>query len=94
MSEEVDKIEKTIEYCKKINDFSLIENLKIPITVQIADKKMRFKELLNMGTGSIIKFNKMITEPVEVKSRSRVIAKAHVVTVRDKFAVKITEVIK
>jgi flagellar motor switch protein FliN/FliY len=54
---------------------------------------MLIRELLEVGTGSIVELQKAAGEPVEVLVNGRLIARGEVVVVEDNFAVRITEIL-
>ncbi len=89
---ETERMSDVLDYCKQIGDFSIIEDLNVPITVKISSRKMCFGDLWFQSTGSIINFKKRVDEPVEVLFGNKIMALAEVVTVKEKFGVKITEV--
>lgn len=89
---EAQKLKKIIEYCKKIGDFAMIENLKGSISIRMAEKKVKLKEMWTVEQGTTLQFNKDIQEPVSVYFGKKEIAKAEVVLIKDKLGIKITEV--
>lgn len=89
---ETERMQDVLEYCRQIGDFSIIENLNVPIKVKISSRRMRLGDLWYQSTGSVINFKKRVDEPVEILFGNKIMALAEVVTVKEKFGVKITEV--
>ena len=86
------RLQDIIEYCKRIGDFSLVANLSAAITIRIAGRKLRFRDLWHMDRGAVIEFTKNIKEPVDVLFGDHVIGIADVVTVKDKLGVRVKEI--
>jgi len=61
--------------------------------VELGRVTMLIRELLEVGTGSIVELQKAAGEPVEVLVNGRLIARGEVVVVEDNFAVRITEIL-
>ena len=54
---------------------------------------MEVREVLNLGTGSVIELNKLQEEPVDLRINGRLIARGEVVLIKNSLAVKISELI-
>jgi flagellar motor switch protein FliN len=83
------KLNDIIEYCKRIGDFSMIANLSGVLTIRVAGRRFRLGDLWHMDRGSVIEFTRNIKEPVDVLFGDHVIAIADVVTIKDKFGIRI-----
>ena len=77
---------------KKTEDLISVPDIMAEIRVRLAQKKMLFSELWELGPGAVIEFPQYISQPVDVTMKDKVIAKAQVVTVGENFGVRITEV--
>jgi len=86
------RLQDIIEYCKRVGDFSMIANLSAVLTIRIAGRKLRFGDLWHMDRGAVIEFTKNIKEPVDVLFGDHIIAIADVVTIKDKFGIRIKEI--
>jgi flagellar motor switch protein FliN/FliY len=65
----------------------------LEVSVELGRVTMLIRELLEVGTGSIVELQKAAGEPVEVLVNGRLIARGEVVVVEDNFAVRITEIL-
>jgi flagellar motor switch protein FliN/FliY len=54
---------------------------------------MMVREVLDLGTGSIIEVDKAAGEPVDVMVNGRLVAKGEVVVIEDNFGVRVTEIL-
>ncbi|HUT03491.1 MAG TPA: FliM/FliN family flagellar motor switch protein [bacterium] len=71
----------------------VIMSMEIPIHVRFGETQMYIRDILQLGTGSIIELNKAVDTPVDlVVNEDLVIARGEVVVVESNFAVRITEV--
>jgi flagellar motor switch protein FliN/FliY len=61
----------------------------VPVTVTLASQRKPIQEIVELGPGSIVKFDKTCDEPLELAVGERVIATGEVVKVGDKFGVRI-----
>ena len=77
------------------NDESLDILMDIPllISVELGRVKMVVKDVVELGSGSIIEIDKAAGEPVDVMANGRIIARGEVVVIEDNFGVRITEIL-
>ncbi|GIV05446.1 MAG: hypothetical protein KatS3mg016_1021 [Fimbriimonadales bacterium] len=74
-------------------NIDLLLDIPLEVSVELGRVTMLVRELLEIGTGSIIELQKAAGEPVEVLVNGRLIARGEVVVVEDNFAVRITEIL-
>jgi flagellar motor switch protein FliN/FliY len=69
--------------------------LDVPLTlsVELGRARMLINDLLQLGQGSVIELTKIVGEPLEVLVNEKLIARGEVVTLNDKFAVRLTDII-
>jgi flagellar motor switch protein FliN len=63
--------------------------IRVPVQVKLASQRKSIQEIVELGPGSIIKFEKTCDEPLEVTIGDRTIAHGEVVKIGDKFGVRI-----
>jgi flagellar motor switch protein FliN/FliY len=63
--------------------------IMVPVTVTLASQRKPIQEIVELGPGSIVKFDKTCDEPLELAVGERVIATGEVVKVGDKFGVRV-----
>ncbi len=69
-----------------------VPDIMIEVAVRLANKKMLFQELWDVNPGAVLEFPQYVSQPVDVVHKGKVIAKAQVVVVGERFGVRITEV--
>ncbi len=68
--------------------------IRVPVKVTLASQRKSVQEILELGPGSIVKFEKTCEEPLELSVGGRTIAEGEVVKVGDKFGVRISGLVK
>jgi flagellar motor switch protein FliN/FliY len=63
--------------------------IDVPVTVTLAAQRKPIQEILELGPGSIVKFDKTCDEPLELLVGEHVIATGEVVKVGDKFGLRV-----
>lgn len=85
-----------IDHSKKsIQDGHIEVIMDVPITLslEIGRTRITIGELLQLNPGSVVKLDRMAGEPMDVMVNGCLIAKGEVVTVGEKFGVRIAEVV-
>lgn len=75
-------------------NLKLLMDVPMSISVEIGRKTMTLKNILDLGTGSIIELEKMANEPVDILVNGKLIARGGVVIVDDNFGVRISDIIE
>lgn len=81
---------KSMEMPKNID---LILDVPLEISVVLGRAKKNIKEILNLGTGSLIELDKLAEEPVEILVNGKKVAYGEVVVVDENFGVRITSIV-
>ncbi len=68
--------------------------IRVPVRVTLASQRKSIQEIIELGPGSIVKFNKTCDEPLELCVGERPVAHGEVVKVGDKFGLKISGLVK
>lgn len=74
-------------------NIDLILDVPLDISVVLGRTKKSIKEILSLGTGSLIELQKLAEEPVEILVNGKKIAFGEVVVVDENFGVRITNII-
>lgn len=72
-------------------DFIL--DIPLEIRVELGRTRMQINELLKLGQGSIIQLGKSAGENLEILANNRLIAKGEVVVTKEKYGIRLTEII-
>ena len=71
----------------------LIMDVPLEMVVELGRTKMLINDLLQIGQGSVIELNKQVGEALDILVNGKLVARGEVVVVKDKFGVRITEVL-
>ncbi len=71
----------------------LIMDLPLEVVVELGHAKILINDLLQIGQGSVIELNKQVGEPLDVLVNGKLVARGEVVVVKDRFGVRITEIL-
>jgi len=74
-------------------NIDLILDVPLEISVVLGRTKKSIKEILNLGTGSLIELDKLAEEPVEILVNGKKVAYGEVVVVDENFGVRITSIV-
>jgi len=72
---------------------NLVMDIPVALSVELGQTQMEVRDVLNLGTGSIIELNKLQEEPVDLRVNGRLIARGEVVIIKNNLAVKISELV-
>lgn len=76
-----------------MGSLDLLMDIPLEITVELGRMKMLVKDVVELGTGSIVELDKAAGEPVDVIVNGRLVARGEVVVIEDNFGVRITEIL-
>jgi flagellar motor switch protein FliN/FliY len=68
--------------------------VRVPIQVTLASQRKSVQEIIELGPGSIVKFDKTYDQPLELMVCDRPLAHGEVVKVGDKFGIRIRGLIQ
>ena len=72
---------------------NLVMDIPVSLSVELGQTQMEVRDVLNLGTGSVIELDKLQEEPVDLRINGRLIARGEVVIIKNNLAVKITELL-
>ncbi len=68
-------------------------NVPVRVTVQIGRTRLTLAELVDLGPGSIVPLDREAHEPADILVNGRLVARGEVVTIDERYGVRITEVL-
>jgi len=75
------------------NAIDFILDIPLEISVVLGETKMVVSDLLKLGQGSIIELTKLAGETLDVRANQKLIARGEVVSVDEKYGIRITEIV-
>lgn len=74
-------------------NFRLLQDVDVKLTVEIGSTSLTLRELLALGESSVIELDRLANELLDVFVNGTLIGRGEVVTVGDRFGVRITELV-
>jgi len=71
----------------------LLQDVDVKLTVEIGSTQLTLRELLALGETSVIELDRQANELLDVFVNGTLIGRGEVVTVGDRFGVKMTELV-
>lgn len=74
-------------------NFRLLQDVDVKLTVEIGSTELTLRELLALGENSVIELDRQANELLDVFVNGTLIGRGEVVTVGDRFGVRMTELV-
>jgi len=74
-------------------ELGFLLDIPLQVSVEIGRSRILIKDLLQMQEGSIIELDKLAGEPLDLYVNSRLIARGEAVLVKDKYGLRLTDVV-
>lgn len=74
-------------------NLNMLLDIPLQVTVELGKTKRSVKEILELGTGSIIELDKLAGEPVDILVNRQLVAQGEVVVIDENFGVRITDIL-
>ena len=68
-------------------------DLELLMSVELARKEMRLQDIVKLDEGSIVEFDKLAGESVDILVNNKKIAEGEVVVIDDRFGVRIVDLV-
>jgi flagellar motor switch protein FliN/FliY len=75
------------------NNLGLLMDVPMEVTVELGKTKKLVKEILELGSGSIIELDKLAGEPVDLLVNGKLIAHGEVVVIEENFGIRVTDIV-
>ena len=70
-----------------------VRDIPLEVTVELGRTRLLIRDILDLGTGSIIELDKIAGEPVDLLANGLLVARGEVIVIDDNFGVRVTEII-
>ncbi len=74
-------------------DLSLLMDVPLQVTVELGRARLTIENLLRLNQGSVVELNQVIGEPLAILVNNKLMAHGEAVVVKEKFAVRIVDVV-
>ena len=76
---------------QEVNRLRRLMKLSVPIIVTLAEKKIPLSQLLTLGPGAIVQFDKSCEDLLDLQVNNQVYCRGEAVKIGEKFGLKVTE---
>ncbi len=74
-------------------NLDLIMDVRLSLTLEVGRTKLTVRNLLGLTQGSVVELDKLAGEPLDVLINGTLVAHGEVVTVNDKFGIRLLDVV-
>ena len=92
LSDEIQAGDKALNKMK-VQNLDFILDIPLKVAVELGRSKVVIRDLLQIAQGSVIELDKLAGEPLEVYVNGKMIARGEVVTVGEKFGIRLTDIV-
>ncbi len=85
--------EKSQDYTTLDPKLELLYDLSLPVSIELGRTNMSIRDILKLGRGSVIEFDKLVSEPVDILVNGKKVAAGEVVVVDKHFGIRITTLV-
>jgi flagellar motor switch protein FliN/FliY len=78
---------------KSGRNLDLLLDIPLQLTVELGRTKKQIRDILELGSGSIIELDALAGEPVDILVNNKLIARGEVVVIDENFGVRVTDII-
>ena len=75
-------------------NLDLLMNVRLKVTAELGTCKMLVRDILKLGSGSIVELDRVAGGPVDLLVNDRLVARGEVVAIDENFGVSVTELIE
>ncbi len=76
-----------------LNNLDVVLNIPVDVSLELGRATVDLQSLIELSQGSVIELNRLVDEPVDVLVNGKLVAKAEVVVVDNKFGARITTIV-
>lgn len=69
-------------------------DVSVNVTVELGRTSMRLSDLMRLGVGSVVELSRLVDQPVDILAQGVRLGRGEVMTVDDRYAVRITSLEK
>jgi flagellar motor switch protein FliN/FliY len=74
-------------------DLTMLLDVPLQVTVELGRTRMTIENLLKLTQGSVVELTQTVGEPLNIYVNNRLMARGEAVIMKDKFAMRIVDVI-
>lgn len=75
-------------------NLALVSDIQVELSVELGRTEMLIQDIIELAPGKVIELDKLAGQPLDVLVNGKLLAKAEVVMVDDRYGVRITSIIE
>ena len=75
-------------------DLDILENIPVVLSAEVGRSPLKIKDLLRLSEGSVVEFDRLAGEAIDVCVNNTIIAKGEVVVVNERYGIRLTQVLE
>ena len=75
------------------NKLEALLDIPLDVSVELGRTSMTLKQVLDLGSGSLVELDKLTGEPVDILVNGKAIAEGEVVVIGENFGIRITKIL-
>ena len=75
-------------------DLDILENIPVVLSAEVGRSSLKIKDLLRLSEGSVVEFDRLAGEAIDVGVNNTIIAKGEVVVVNERYGIRLTQVLE
>jgi flagellar motor switch protein FliN/FliY len=79
---------------EKDNKLDLVLDLSLPVSIELGRTNMLIRNILELNRGSVVEFEKLASEPVDILVNGKKMAEGEVVVIEKHFGIRITSLVE
>jgi len=88
------QLEPTIPSIEKERKMDLLLDLSLPVSIELGRTNLAIRDILDLQRGSVVEFEKLASEPVDILINGRKMAEGEVVVIEKHFAIRVTSLVE
>jgi flagellar motor switch protein FliN/FliY len=72
---------------------NMLQNIPVTLSVQVGSAVLKIHDLLRLAQGSVVELDRIAGEPVDLLVNNTVVAQGEVVTVNERYGIRLTRVV-
>ena len=74
-------------------DLDILQNIPVVLSAEVGRSTLKIKDLLRLSEGSVVEFDRLAGESIDVCGNNTIIAKGEVVVVNERYGIRLTQVL-
>ena len=92
MSEADEPLALSAPVTNQINP-DVLENITVTLSIEVGRAMIKIRDLMRLTQGSVVEFDHIAGEPLDVLVNNTVVAQGEVVLVNDRYGIRLTRVV-